>query len=339
MRILSVVTSSYYGHSHSVEPMYVAFTEPLARLGHTVETFDHANLLARVGELECGERFVKAVRAGGYDLVLYQTGGKDHMIRDAISHAAAITPILAWNSDDDWQWESYTSQIAPLFTYVVTTYPHIYQANRFAHRNLLLGQWGCFERFSRFKQPKTLDFTFAGQIYKNRVPEMRYLRRAAGLEIHGLGALRVLCPPLNNRRIRNFSAKILPRLNQPLSFGQVYAIWNSSKISYTPLGASVDPTKLQIKGRVFEMGMTGTVMLCNHNPILERYYEPGREFVSFGTLEDCAQKAKYLLQHDTLRNRIADAYYRRTKAEHLWEHRWQQIFREIGITTARRKVA
>jgi spore maturation protein CgeB len=339
MRILSVVTSNYYGHANSIEPMYVAFTEPLARLGHTVETFDHAMLMSKAGQLACGERFVKAVERGGYDLVLYQTGGRDHMVRDAISHASRITPTVAWNSDDDWQWESYCRHIAPCFTYMVTTYPHVFEKNRAEFPNLRLSQWGCFERLGKLDQPKDLEFTFAGQIYRNRVQEMRYLRRKAKLEIRGLGSLRVWCRPFNNRRFREIAAKVFPACNRPLPFNEVYAIWNRSKISYTPLAASVDPKVLQIKGRIFEMGMTGTVMLCNDTPALHRYYEPGREYVAFGDLDDCIAKAKYLLGHEALRQRIAQAYYRRTKAEHLWEHRWQQLFKEIGVSGASRVAA
>src|SRR2546421_174745 len=40
MKILSVVSRGYYGQKNTVEPMYIAFTEPLRALGHDVEHFD-----------------------------------------------------------------------------------------------------------------------------------------------------------------------------------------------------------------------------------------------------------------------------------------------------------
>jgi spore maturation protein CgeB len=97
------------------------------------------------------------------------------------------------------------------------------------------------------------------------------------------------------------------------------------------MGASRDPSVLQIKGRAFEMGLSGTLMLCEHVPGLERYYEPDREFVAFTTLEECADKARYYLAHEAERARIAKAYHDRTRAEHLWQHRYRDLFSTIGL--------
>ena len=72
-------------------------------------------------------------------------------------------------------------------------------------------------------------------------------------------------------------------------------------------------------------------MLCELSPNLDRYYEPNKEFVPFSDLDDCAEKAKYYLKHESERNKIAKAYYDRTVSEHMWEHRYQQLFRETGI--------
>src|SRR5688500_10666940 len=121
MRILSTVTRSYYGRPEAIEPMFLEFTLPLARMGHEVQTFDHIDTCRKLGPEACGERFVERVRRGGYDLVLFQTGGADQMSRDAIVEAKRFAPIVAWNGDDDWQWESFTRDLSPLFTNAVTT--------------------------------------------------------------------------------------------------------------------------------------------------------------------------------------------------------------------------
>src|SRR4028118_1728287 len=100
MRILSVVNRTYYGRARAVDPGYLRFTEPLRRLGHTVEHFDHLATHAEVGPERCGEAFLRRVRDGGYDLVLYMTSGRDWMPREAIAEAARRAPVVAWNSDD-----------------------------------------------------------------------------------------------------------------------------------------------------------------------------------------------------------------------------------------------
>jgi spore maturation protein CgeB len=109
-------------------------------------------------------------------------------------------------------------------------------------------------------------------------------------------------------------------------------IWNRTKISYTPMGASVDQQLLSIKSRTFEMGLSGTLMLCQHSPNLEMYYEPNKEFVPFETLEECVDKAKYYLAHENERARIAKSYHDRTRAEHMWQHRFVQLFCDLGLT-------
>ncbi len=179
-----------------------------------------------------------------------------------IAQASRHAPIVAWNSDDDWQWDTYSRHLAPFFTRMITTYPHVYEANHSEFPNLLLSQWGCLESYSEFARTKDLDFTFVGQVYRSRVSELRHLRREAGLKVFGLGALRLRFGIFNNRRFRNIAAKLVPATNRALAFPEVHSLWNRSKISYTPLGASTNPSLLQIKGRVFQMGLSGTLMLA-----------------------------------------------------------------------------
>ena len=328
MRILSTVGRNYYGRPGVVEPMYLEFTDPLRDLGHEVEHFDHAETRKRFGIEECGELFVRKAMSGGYGLVLYQTAGQDWMPPEAIREAARYAPVVAWNSDDDWQWDSYTRHLAPYFTFVVTTYPHIYEANRNQHANLRLSQWGCYDRFADFSRKKDLDFTFAGRVYGSRNQECRYLRKHARLRAFGPGSglVSVGLPYFRG------AARIPFLYGRAVNFQELNGIWNRSRVSYTPMGASIDPKILQIKSRTFEMGLSGTLMLCQHSPSLERYYQPWKEFVPFADLDDCVEKAEYYLAHESERARIAKAYHDRTRGEHLWQHRFSKLFRDIGLS-------
>lgn len=338
MRILSTVAQAYAFRPEAVEPMYLWFTDPLRKLGHEVEHFDHVKLGRDTDFAACGEAFVHRVKHGGYDLVLYQTGGHDSMTHDAIAEARRYAPIVAWNSDDDWQWDAYTKHIAPLFNYMVTTYRHVYEDNRRLHGNLLLNQWGCLDTYAQHDRAKDLGFTFAGQIYTNRVADCLHLKRRAGLKVYGLGSIRVRCPILSSRPAYRFVARNLPWLNRPLAFQQVHEIWNRSKVSFAPMGSSTDPNRLQVKGRVFEMGLSGTMMLSQRSPDIERFYEPGKEFIAYDSIEDCADKARFYLSNEAERSRIAEAYVRRTRGEHLWQHRFEQLFRDIGMGGGAKRV-
>lgn len=340
MKVLSTVIKSYYkGHDNppdAVEPMFLAFTQPLISLGHEVEHFNQVQTSAEFGKDVCGERFVERVRGGNYDLVLFQNqmGSDAWMPMEAVAEAARHAPIVAWNTDDDWQWEDYTSHQARYFTFMVTTYPHIYEANREKYPNLLLNQWGCLDTYADFKRKKDLDFTFAGQIYGTRGDECRFLRKRAGLKTFGAGSTEVNYPFLFGPRLRRYTSRIPALRERAMPFREVNQIWNRSRMSYTPMGASIDPEILQIKSRAFEMGLSGTLMLCRLSPNLDRYYEPGKEFVPFENLEDCAEKVKYYLRHESERAEIAAAYFRRTRAEHLWQHRFRQLFDQVGLRAA-----
>jgi spore maturation protein CgeB len=328
LRVLSVVRKHYYGRPEALEPLYLEFTDPLRDLGHEVAHFDHFAARDRFGVAGCGERFLRLIETERYDAVLYQTSDAPHMPPDAISAARDLTTVIAWNSDDDWQWDTVTSHLAPSFSYMVTTYRHIYDQNRGDHPNLLLSQWGCYDRLADFSRPKDLDFTFAGNLYGSRNRECRLLAREAGLRVYGTGARLVR---LGLPYVRGVSR--LRRLyGEALTFEEINDVWNRSRISFTPMAASVDDSLLQIKSRCFEMGLSGTLMLCPHAPDLEDYYEPGREFVSFTTLEECMEKARFYLDHERERAPIAEAYRNRTRAEHLWQHRFKALFGEIGLS-------
>ena len=333
MRILSAVGKRFAGSARSLNPQYLELTDPLLDMGHTVEHFDLVQMREQLGLAGCGERFVAQVKSAGYDAVLYHTAGQDWMPPEAIREAGRWAAVIAWNSDDDWQWESYTRKLYPYFTFMVTTYPHIHDGNREQCPDLRLSQWGCYDRFADFSRPKDLHFTFVGQVYGERNQQCRYLRRRAGLRVFGRGSglVRLGLPEFRGAwRWPWLYGRPVP------GFRQINDIWNRSRISFTPLGASTNSRLTQIKARVFQTGLSGTLMLCQHSPDLARYYEPGKEFVAFDDLQDCVQKVKFYREHEAERARIAQAYHDRTKAEHLWQHRFARLFQEIGLPKALR---
>jgi len=311
--------------------MFLEFTRPLQDLGHEIDHFDHSACGRKFGQERCGEMFVARVQSGDYAVVFYQTSGHDHMPKEAIREAGRFATIVAWNSDDDWQWETYSRHAAPYFTFMVTTYRHIYESNRAAFPNLRLSQWGCYDRLADFAHPKDIAFSMVGRVYGQRYHDCRKLHRSASLRVFGAGSRLVTLgvPPFRG-------CSRIPGLMGPpvFDYADVNDIWNRTRVSYTPLGASANPRLLQVKGRVFQMGMSGTLMLCDDHPEIKQYYIPGKEYVTFSSLEECAEKARYYMSHETERARIASAYRDRTEAEHTWRHRFIRLFEDIGVRTA-----
>jgi Glycosyl transferases group 1 len=326
LRVLSVVRKGYYGSKTAVEPMYLYLTVPLRQMGHQVETFDHYDQSGGSSKAQRTELLLKKIQAGPFDLVVYTASGKEPVEIEAIGALSKKFCIVAWNSDDDWQWPE-TSTIAHHFTFMITTYPHIYESNRQQYPNLLLSQWACLGIFSDYSRAKDIDFSFAGAIYRIRNSHCRYLRRKAGLVCFGYGARMVnLALPY----LRGVS-RVPGLMGAPLSFEAVNNVWNRTRVSYCPMRGGPRGDVLSIKSRTFDMGLSGTLMLCEHSPNLERYYEPGKECITFENLDDCADKAAWYLAHEDHRARIARNYRDRTLKEHLWKHRFADLFSRIGV--------
>jgi spore maturation protein CgeB len=238
---------------------------------------------------------------------------------------------VAWNCDDDWRWEEVGAPRAELFTHMVTTYRHVLEAHRQEHPNLLLSQWGCTGLGDGRDVTKDLPFSFVGSCYGPRVAQIAALRRRLGLRAFGKG-VRASGGPLH-RRARRLVARLLriPWYEDDLTLpdqNAVKGVWNRSRISFTPLDSGPAST-LQVKARVFDMGLSGTLMLAPAHEALHEWYEPGKEYVEFEDLDDCMEKARWYLAHEEERRAIAEAYRRRTVAEHLWTHRYAALFHDL----------
>lgn len=330
MRILACIPFHYYD-SLDVPLSYYYVVESLRSLGHTVHLFEFVEQ-AVVNKDGMNEFFVDTVRRGGYDLVFVETS-KDEFHPSALDEAGRYAVTLAWNSDDDWRWDSYSSHWCPHYTYMVTTYRRVYEENRNSHENLLLSQWACTGFFDGSAVAKDIPCSFVGGVYGRRTDLLRHLQHRVGLQLYASGGY--LGSGVVARARRKVAAAVYGQPVTPARSSRTYEavneIWNRSRVSLTPLEAS-QGSGMQIKARVFEMGLSGTVMLCSRNPELYEYYEPGTEFLEYGDDEECVHLVKGLLSDEAMRARIAANYYRRTRAEHMWSHRYGALFAQIGLS-------
>lgn len=340
MRLLVCCSYYYYGHVRAVEPQFYYLYKVPEALGHTVDFFD-VMTAARIGIEQMRRLFLATLAGGGYDAVFIATH-KEEFDQETLAEAGRRCPIIAWNSDDEWRWESYSAPRVGWYTFMVTNSPQVYAEQRAHAPNLLHAQWACTGFWDGQATPKDIDFSFVGQVYGTRAEQIAWLGRRAGLRAFGAGTGALV---LDAQRRTGLRARlkdglqraalryILPGLARTMStidFEQVNLLWNRSKISFTPLDSSKGGVR-QIKSRVFDMGLSGTLMLAQRAPFLDSYYEPEREYVPFETLEECAEKASFYLRNEAARLKIAQAYARRTSAEHMWSHRIQAVLRAAGL--------
>ncbi|OPY92118.1 MAG: Spore protein YkvP [Syntrophaceae bacterium PtaU1.Bin231] len=156
---------------------------------------------------------------------------------------------------------------------------------------------------------KTVDVSFIGQCYGNRRETIERLRqRGVAVEAYGHGW------PAG-----------------PLSAEEMVRMYSRSRINLGFGGVMGHRETYCLKGRDFEIPMSGGLYLTEHHPELERFYEIGTEIVTWTDHEDLVKKIRYLLSHPEEAEAIRQKGFRRARAEHTWEMRFEKIFRLIGL--------
>lgn len=324
MRLLTTSFYYYYNDTRGIEPQFYYLFKVPESMGHQVDFFDHPTA-ARISLDHMRRLFLTLLRGGKYDAVFLATH-KDEFDEQTLAEARRYAPIVAWNSDDEWRWNDYSAQRVTWYDFMVTNSPDVYQREHLIHPNLLHAQWACTGFWNGEHTPKDIDFSFAGMLYGNRKDQILALHQSANLAPFGMGAKELHLPPAANlpEDLRD------PRLQTTIPFDTINALWNRSRISFTPLDSSNGATR-QIKSRIFDMGLSGTLMLAHRAPYLDDYYEPEKEYVPFDTLEEAADKARWYLAHESARRAIAEAYARRTRAQHMWRQRIDQVLKTAGF--------
>ena len=87
----------------------------------------------------------------------------------------------------------------------------------------------------------------------------------------------------------------------------------------------------QIKGRHFEIPQSKSLQLTTPADDLESYFIKDKEIVIANSIEELIEKARFYIEHDEERERIATAGYERMIKEHQWHHRFQYIFNQVGL--------
>jgi spore maturation protein CgeB len=95
--------------------------------------------------------------------------------------------------------------------------------------------------------------------------------------------------------------------------------------------ASLGALRPQIKGRTFEIPACGGMLMTNYADNLSDYFVPGKEIVVFDGVEDLVDKCQHYLSSQKERRAIAQAGLARVRAEHTYQQRFMQIFKELQL--------
>ena len=88
--------------------------------------------------------------------------------------------------------------------------------------------------------------------------------------------------------------------------------------------------------RLYESTGVEAMLLTDEKQNLGELFEPGREVVTYGGVDDLVDKIAYYLEHEQERAAIAAAGQRRTLAEHTYRNRMEELSAILGEELSKR---
>ncbi|CAN5217124.1 hypothetical protein BH20ACT16_BH20ACT16_03270 [soil metagenome] len=333
MRILWVATAHEYGDpalGASFEEMN--FRSALDGMGHEIVAFDFLARERADGRDAMNaalERLADDVRP---DLFFFFLHEEQFSTRTIERIGAMGIPTLNWFADDHWRYDGFSRHYARVLTWSVTTDADAvakYAADGLGDR-VLLSQWACNRyAYDRAGADLAYDATFVGQPHGDRRVVAAAIR-AAGIDLRCFGngweqgrvdheqMVRIFATSAVNLNLANSST---PNTSRRMRLG-AYARGRRPDTAQRPS---------QIKGRTFEVPGSGGFLLTDRVAHLERYFEIGREIAVFSSRDELIEQLRRWLAHPDERAAVAEAGYRRVRAEHTYDHRFAEIFATIGL--------
>ncbi|MGH9561830.1 MAG: CgeB family protein, partial [Terracidiphilus sp.] len=118
--------------------------------------------------------------------------------------------------------------------------------------------------------------------------------------------------------------------NGPVENEEMSAIYARSRINLGCGGIGYSRNLLCLKGRDFEVPMSGALYLTQHNPELSLVFDIGREIITYNDVSDCARAIGTLLRDEDRASAIRTAARARCLLDHTYAVRWTRALRTLG---------
>lgn len=166
---------------------------------------------------------------------------------------------------------------------------------------------------NNIKYPKKYDIVFIGQYTKKRD---KYFSKLTKLDFHIWGYERYWR-----------KSKLLKNFHSEASFSDTVKIIKSAKIVVNVLTCEDWVPIRSVNYRVFETTGLGTFLLNWYHEPIDKFFKSDKEIVNFKTAIEAFEKAKYYLSHESEREKIALAGWRRAVKDHSFSNRLREMFK------------
>ena len=321
---------SYAKPSLGLSFEYYNFLDSLRQIRNLeVEEFDWVSIRRDIGKARMNELLLQQVDKFNPDLVFFSIF-REEFSKEVIREISSRTLTFNWFSDDIWRFDSYAKNWALYFSWISSLDGQVlpkYKA--IGYDRVIITQSASNPRmYQKLKLEKKWPVSFIGQTHSNRkrmITELK--RRNIEVEIWGRGWKNGVTSFRKMVRIFNQSKINLNFTNTSFSFqfGR-FLPWFFQPLTLV----GENPTTI-MNGRMFEVPTCGGFLLTQPTENLKKYFEEGKEVITFENFEDLVDKVGYYLQHERAREKVAKAGYERARKEHTYERRFKEIFKKIGI--------
>lgn len=313
--------------------------------GKQAEGFSYEHMNIEAGLLDCAKRGMCEVVCWHPDDPQRLEGEspywRDNMHRyDAVFHVAfnesldlpeeaakfalkQDIPVIQWDCDSSWRFNNWIFPRRDRVSHFVTTHSATipwYERNGL---KVIKSQWaGSPLYIPDVLHKNAFDCTFVGQKH-GQMPNGKFLRSEiidalmqAGIKLDLFG---------------NYWDGYSNWHGYKSDFQEIIKVFASSKVNLNLSNPWHHGTMPQIKGRHFEIPQTGGFQISTPADDLEAYFKPGEEIVVAESVTDLIDKTKYYLEHDIERACVAASGQLRMIMEHQWHHRFEHIFKEVGL--------
>lgn len=108
-------------------------------------------------------------------------------------------------------------------------------------------------------------------------------------------------------------------------------VFCSSRINLGLPWVTQSRTIAHLKGRDFEVPMSGGLYLTGYHEELSRHYRVGQEIMCYGSWDGCVEVIRHLVANPDLADRIRRAGKQRALRDHTWDARFKKLMGFMGI--------
>lgn len=112
---------------------------------------------------------------------------------------------------------------------------------------------------------------------------------------------------------------------------EMIEIFNQAKIVLGFAGVGISDDIFILKGRDFEVPLTGTLYMTQRHEELNEYFNLGEDIETYATKEELLDKVRYYLAHDSERQKIAEQGYEKCQRLYTAKAAYEKIFGYLGL--------